>query len=69
MDNIENLEEWTKPEYFFSTVLSYIYSVHKEEFESLPETDTVHIPVVGGTYRITKKDLLEEARKEVESAS
>ena len=62
----EELESnWEMPEYFFSTILTYIHSNHKEEFESLPEDNVIHIPVVGGEYRVSKKDLLIEAKKEL----
>jgi hypothetical protein len=57
---------FTPPPLFFSTVLTYMYANSKTEFEQLYDTDVVHIPVEGGTYRITKQDLLRKAKQEIE---
>ena len=56
---------FTPPHLFFSTILTYIYSNSKEEFEQLFDTDVIHVPVEEGTYRITKQDLLSKAQQEI----
>ena len=63
---MDNQDEWVIPEFFFSTVLSYIHSTSKEEFEALEMSDAIHIPVVGGEYVVKKNELLEKAREEVQ---
>jgi hypothetical protein len=63
---MDNQEQWVIPEFFFSTVLSYIHSTSKDEFEALEMDDAIHIPVVGGEYVITKKELLEKVQQEVQ---
>jgi hypothetical protein len=63
---MSNQDEWVIPEFFFSTVLSYIHSTSKDEFEALPMDDKIHIPVVSGQYVITKKDLLLKVKEEVQ---
>jgi hypothetical protein len=61
-----NYNGWEKPEFFWSTVLSYIHSTSKEEFEGLGDIEVIIVPVVGGEVTITKEMLLREVKLEVQ---
>jgi hypothetical protein len=59
-------EHWEQPEFWHCTILAYIHSTSKEEFELLPMDDMIHIPVLNGQFVISKQDLLLKAKEEAE---
>lgn len=66
MENFEEeFEDWTPPPMWHTTVLAYLFSNSKEEFEQMPEDDKVIVPVDGGNFIVSKKDLILRSQEEI----